>query len=265
MVFQNYALWPHMTALENVAFPLEMRGTARRAAADRAHEMLALVELTGVASRRPGQMSGGEQQRVALARALAARPAILLLDECLSNLDARLRETMAGEMQRIQRAAGLTAVYVTHDPGEAFLLSDRIAVLDEGRIQQVDQPAAVYARPRTPRVGAALGPLNVLRAAQAVEFGLLARGRSHPDALLGVRPEHVRLISAVPGGDERRSGADGRIQRVAVLGGECYCWVQLGRSDELRARLEPGQAMPAPGDLGCVSVDAEDWVVLEED
>lgn len=287
MVFQSYALWPHMTALENVLFPLAMQGMARRDATQRAREVLELVELAGFEARRPGQMSGGEQQRVALARALVARPAILLLDECLSNLDARLRSKMAGEMRRIQEAAGVTAIYVTHDPEEAFILSDRLAVLEEGHIQQVGRPDVVYARPHTPQVGTALGALNVLWALEAVNLGLLpstdaveghlsrraqtaalwngpasrSTGDALADVLLGVRPEHVRLTLYPPEGDSGLRGAAGRINRIISMGAECHCWVQLG-PHELRARLQPGPLHFSRGDQAWVDVAAQDWIIL---
>jgi putative spermidine/putrescine transport system ATP-binding protein len=240
MVFQNYALWPHMTALENVAFPFVVRGMARREATERAAEALSLVELGSCEAKRPGQMSGGEQQRVALARALAARPAILLMDECLSNLDARLREKMAGEMRRVQEAAGVTAIYVTHDPQEAFVLSDRIAVLEEGRIQQVDAPAVIYAHPRTPQVGQALGALNLLRASEAVELGLLAPGQGESDGIITTETRRAQRLNYEPGSGRllRAETARGQAARSAGSAGQTDGAVAKGADRLLGVRPE---------------------------
>src|SRR6185312_33366 len=140
IVFQSYALFPHMTAAENVAFGLEMRGVSRGEREERVAEALALVGLTALAGRFPRSMSGGQQQRVALARALVIRPRVLLLDEPLSNLDAKLREEMQVELRQIQRTVGTTTILVTHDQGEAMALSDRIVVMSQGRIEQIGSP-----------------------------------------------------------------------------------------------------------------------------
>ncbi|MCQ2380142.1 MAG: ABC transporter ATP-binding protein, partial [Victivallaceae bacterium] len=147
MVFQDYALWPHMTVFENVAFGLECRHCPRRQIRERVEEVLDLVRLDGLADRKVPLLSGGQQQRVALARALAVRPRLLLLDEPLSNLDARLRETMRTEIRRICRKERLTALYVTHDRQEAFSIGDRLALLDGGRIRQQGTPRELYTRP----------------------------------------------------------------------------------------------------------------------
>jgi len=162
MVFQSYALFPHLDVFENVAFGLRVRGVGEREIRERVSEALRLVGLAGLERRSPDQLSGGQQQRVALARAVVTRPRVLLLDEPLSNLDAKLREQMRVELRRIQRELGITAIYVTHDQVEAMTLADRIVVLDRGRVQQVAPPAELYARPATSFVAEFVGKVNLL-------------------------------------------------------------------------------------------------------
>jgi len=164
VVFQNYALFPHMTAAENVAFGLEMQGIAHAERTQRVRETLQLVGLSGFGGRFPRQLSGGQQQRVALARALVIKPRILLLDEPLSNLDAKLREEMQIELRDIQRSLGTTTLFVTHDQAEAMALSDRIVVMNRGRIEQIAKPHEAYERPATGFVASFLGRTNVLGA-----------------------------------------------------------------------------------------------------
>jgi putative spermidine/putrescine transport system ATP-binding protein len=162
IVFQSYALFPHMTVMENVAFGLEMQGVAGAERTRRVGETLELVGLGQFASRFPRQLSGGQQQRVALARALVIRPQILLLDEPLSNLDAKLREEMQIELRQIQRTVGTTTILVTHDQGEAMALSDRIVVMNHGRAEQIGPPHEAYERPATPFVAGFLGKTNLV-------------------------------------------------------------------------------------------------------
>jgi iron(III) transport system ATP-binding protein len=176
MVFQNYAVWPHMTVAENVGFPLKMKGLPRQEIAERAQRILALVGLERLANSPAPQLSGGQQQRVALARALVFEPEVLLLDEPLSNLDARLREDLRFELRELQRRVGITTVMVTHDQREAMVLSDRIIVMQAGHVEQIGEPLAVYQRPATPFVLEFLGATNYL-GAQVVDGSLLV-----PDA-----------------------------------------------------------------------------------
>ena len=157
MVFQSYAIWPHLTVFENVAFPLRVRRESAAAIQQRVHQVLESVGLAGLAERGATQLSGGQQQRVALARALVYAPALLLLDEPLSNLDAKLREQMRLEIRALQRKLNLTILYVTHDQAEAMTLSDRIAVVQRGRFEQVGTPGEVYETPATPFVAEFLG------------------------------------------------------------------------------------------------------------
>ena len=212
MVFQNYALWPHMTVLENVAFGLSVRGIGRAERRRQALETLETVQMAEYARRRPTQLSGGQQQRVALARALAIRPDFLLLDEPLSNLDAKLRLQMRSEIRRAQRATGVTSVYVTHDQDEALSMADRLAVVRDGRIVALGDPRQLYLDPPSAWVAGFLGATNLLegdvtgREADAAlvraDFGAV-RVRTAPAALQGgdrarlsIRPESVRLLSA---------------------------------------------------------------------
>jgi len=162
MVFQSYALWPHMSVFENVAFGLTLKRTSRREIRERAERALAMVGLEGLAARTPAALSGGQQQRVALARSLVTEPAILLLDEPLSNLDAKLRERMRVELKDLQRRTGITFVYVTHDQAEAMALSDRIAVMNEGLLQQFAAPRAIYERPANRFIADFMGEANVV-------------------------------------------------------------------------------------------------------
>src|SRR3954469_10862731 len=162
MVFQNYAIWPHKNVFENVVFGLKLRKVPAAQARRKVEETLALVNLTGLEARYPNELSGGQQQRVALARSLVVEPSILLLDEPLSNLDAKLRERMRVELKELQRRTGITFVYVTHDQAEALALSDEIAVLHQGKLQQFGSPRDVYARPANRLVSDFMGLVNLV-------------------------------------------------------------------------------------------------------
>src|SRR3546814_9527857 len=162
MVFQSYAVFPHMSVLENVAYGLKVDGVAKIEARQRAEEALALVKLGGYGPRRPDQLSGGQRQRVALARALVKRPKVLLLDEPLSALDAKLRERMRFELVNLQESVGITFVVVTHDQDEALSMSDRIAVMDHGRVQQTAPPAELYEFPRSKLVADFIGSVKLI-------------------------------------------------------------------------------------------------------
>ncbi|HWI62813.1 MAG TPA: ATP-binding cassette domain-containing protein, partial [Symbiobacteriaceae bacterium] len=157
MVFQNYAIFPHMSVADNVAYGLRARKLPEREVQERVAEALTQVEMADYGARRPDQLSGGQQQRVALARALATRPAVLLMDEPLSNLDARLRQSMRAEIRRLQKQVGITTIYVTHDQEEALAISDRIAVMEAGKILQVGSPVEIYRRPAHKAVAAFVG------------------------------------------------------------------------------------------------------------
>ena len=222
MVFQNYALFPHMSVAENVAFPLSVRGIRGAEASQRVHKALDKVGLTGFESRRPAQMSGGQQQRVAVARALVFEPKLVLMDEPLSALDKQLREQLQYEIKRLHQDLGITIVYVTHDQTEALAMSDRVAVFHQGRIQQIDAPTALYERPANAFVAQFIGENNTLKgrvvsidgarcsvalgdgsviAAQAV-----AVSRVGEATRLSIRPERVRINPASEADATRVSG-----------------------------------------------------------
>jgi putative spermidine/putrescine transport system ATP-binding protein len=208
IVFQSYALFPHMTVAENVAFGLEMRKVAKAERDERVKTMLGLVHLGGFAERYPRQLSGGQRQRVAIARALVIQPPVLLLDEPLSNLDAKLREEMQFELRRIQQRVGTTTIMVTHDQAEALSISDRVVVMEQGRMTQVDAPYKLYENPATPFISTFVGKMNRLEGIWrrgTVEIAGVtlpgeASGLGEGQAVaLSVRPEKIALKSAGQG------------------------------------------------------------------
>ena len=210
-VFQDYALFPHMTVEDNVAYGLMVKGMAKAERRARAGEMLDLVKLAGLGGRKPSQLSGGQRQRVALARALINHPSVLLLDEPLGALDLKLREEMQVELKAIQRQVGITFIYVTHDQGEALAMSDRLAVFNHGRIEQVGSPQAIYEHPATAFVAGFVGVSNLLEGDAAARI----TGDAAPFA---IRPEKIRLADpgeAVPDGCQ---AADGRIEGATYQG-----------------------------------------------
>jgi putative spermidine/putrescine transport system ATP-binding protein len=234
MVFQNYALFPHMTVAQNVAFGLRMRKVPKGDVAARVGRALELVRLPHAARRYPRQLSGGEQQRIAVARALVIEPAILLLDEPLSNLDARLREEMRIELREIQRRVGITTVFVTHDQAEALAMSDRVAVMNCGRIMQVGAPATIYDHPANEFVSSFIGQTNRIEGdvvgldagyvALRVTGGTCLRGVAGVDAARGrvaalIRPEKIVLGSEAPPG---WNALRGKVQDKVFLGTVIY-------------------------------------------
>ncbi len=248
MVFQNYALFPHLTVGANVAFGLVLRGRGKAEIAERVRRMLELVRLTGFADRYPGQLSGGQQQRVAIARALAVEPRVLLLDEPLSNLDAKLRLEMRGEIKRLHADLGLTSIYVTHDQAEALSLSDRIVILRDGRVIQAGTPAEIHDRPQTVFVADFMGYRNFFPLTVASEEGdtvlaragaLALRGRTvvplRPGdaAVAAVRPEDVETTTEPPGPNVVR----GTVRLTEYLGREHGVEVALEGGPTLTVRL----------------------------
>ncbi|MEO8251965.1 MAG: ABC transporter ATP-binding protein [Chloroflexota bacterium] len=225
-VFQDYALFPHMTVGENVAYGLVIRKLPRPEREERVAEAMRMVRLTGYDRRRPAQLSGGQRQRVALARALVNRPRVLLLDEPLGALDLKLREEMQIELKAIQGQVGVTFIYVTHDQEEALVMSDRIAVFNGGRIEQVGTPADVYEHPGTTFVAGFVGTSNLLA-------GSAARDILGMDGTFTVRPEKIRLAGASDevGSDEH--SALGRIREVVYLGADTRYIVALDAGGEL--------------------------------
>jgi iron(III) transport system ATP-binding protein len=197
MCFQSYALWPHLTVRENVRFGLDVRGLARAQQQRKVDEALRLVQMAAYAGRKPNELSGGQQQRVALARALVVTPACLLLDEPLSNLDARLRLEMRGEIRRICKETGVTTIYVTHEQKEALSIADRIAILDAGRVQQIGAPRDVYLRPASRFVASFIGETNLLSARVARRDGASAE----LDTPLGALTSTALPAEAIAAGD----------------------------------------------------------------
>jgi putative spermidine/putrescine transport system ATP-binding protein len=245
MVFQRYNLWPHMTVAGNIAFGLKLRRIPRDAIEGKIRDVLALVGLPGAAQKYPHQLSGGEQQRVAVARALVLEPQILLLDEPFSNLDARLRVHMREEVKQLQRKIGITTVFVTHDQEEALTIADRIAVMKDGVLQQVDTPAALYARPRTLFVADFIGTMNLIPAASlpggaglvagSWRFPMPARRWADAAAVtLAVRPEDL-VIGA--------EGAPARVRRVVNLGHYLQVLLESPGAGVLRMFTEKGVSL----------------------
>ncbi len=244
MVFQSYALFPHMSVFDNVAFGLRRKKLDKRTIDTRVNEMLELVELTGREKRRPRELSGGQQQRVALARALVNHPRALLLDEPLGALDLKLRQSMQTELKRIQREVGITFVYVTHDQGEALTMSDRIAVMNLGRVEQLGTPREVYEQPRTRFVAGFIGTSNIIagRFARRVgEDGVIelgaderivvpTRGLTGDNAVVTVRPEKIRLGADHDDADCRVRGS---VTDVIYQGTSTCYNVTLSTGDEV--------------------------------
>ncbi len=256
-VFQHYALFPHMTVYENVAFGLEMQGVPRRQVRQRVLEALDLVQLADLESRRPHQLSGGQQQRVALARALVNRPKVLLLDEPLGALDLKLRKAMQVELKNLQHRVGITFVYVTHDQEEALTMSDRIAVVNLGRVLQVGTPEEIYEHPADRFVADFIGETNFLQGTLRalgpplqVEIGgslKVSAARAQQGLAVGepvvvsVRPEKVRLSppEEAPPAANRVSG---RVEQVVYMGTDTRYQVRLPTGETLTVRLQNTEA-----------------------
>ena len=272
MVFQHYALFPHMTVYENLAFPLRTRGVARAETRQRVDEALERVRLPGYAARFPAQLSGGQQQRVALARALVYRPPVLLMDEPLGALDKKLREQMQLEIKHIQRELRLTVIYVTHDQEEALTMSDRIAVMRQGRIVQLGLAEDLYERPADEFVADFLGESNFLEVTVTTVIGGVATactmaglemslpageaGGAGTRLTVAIRPERVRLAragAASRGADRARGAWDGVIEEVVYVGAlRKYQVAVAGQS--LLARQQAGAEVASFGEGDRVEV-----------
>lgn len=254
MVFQSYALFPNMDVAQNVGYGLRVRGIDRRRRDARVGEMLAMMQMEALARRRIDQLSGGQRQRVALARALVVRPRILLLDEPLTALDAKLRDGLRLEIDRLLRQLGITAIYVTHDQGEAMALADRIVVMSGGRVVQIGTPRDVYFRPADPFVADFVGTTNRLQAQAAdgclhvlgVDFPWA--GATGPLAVL-VRPEDVRLDAAT-------GQAEAKVTTAMFLGDRTRLVVETGTGETLSIDA-PGRASFAIGDTVRIAIDPD--------
>ena len=242
-VFQDYALFPHMSIGDNVEYGLMVKRVPKPERRRRASEALSMVRLGDLAGRRPAQLSGGQRQRVALARALVNRPKVLLLDEPLGALDLKLREEMQVELKALQREVGITFVFVTHDQGEALSMSDRVAVFNAGRVEQVGSPREVYDRPATPFVAAFVGTSNLLPAAVAAALGAGSTS-------VTIRPERIRIGSDGEPPVAGEIAAPGAVSEVQFLGSESRVVVALDAGVTMVAAVShvDERATPARGD-----------------
>jgi putative spermidine/putrescine transport system ATP-binding protein len=271
MVFQSYALFPNMTVSENIGYGLRVRGVAEAERNARIAELVTLTGIEGLERRRIDQLSGGQRQRVALARAVAVRPSVLLLDEPLTALDAALRERLRGELNRLLRALGITAVYVTHDQGEAMVLGDRIAVLRKGAIAQVGTPRDVYFAPASRFVAEFVGAANIIEAAYEAGSLRLPGGTVHvttaPPALDGqgngpvvamIRPESIKLVPAASSalcgvvenvnfiGDKQKASITGAAEKSLTVNVSNTVAIKVG--DRVGLAIDPGEIRLLPED-----------------
>ena len=275
MVFQDYALFPHLTVAQNIAFGLVERGSPRGRIKTRVNELLELIRLTGLEDRVPAQLSGGQQQRVALARAIAHPPQVLLLDEPLGALDLKMREHMQLEIRRIQQDLNLTAVYVTHDQTEAMTMSDRVAVMNGGRLEQVGTPESVYNRPRTRFVASFIGKVNYLQGrvtsvhdGQArVETNVSAclcpadGARTGDQVTIAVRPEHIAL-HASGDGSEPVNRVLATVVSSIYAGNIRQYLVRLSNQDDMLVETRAGDRIWPRGEAVQLAWQAQHSVLL---
>jgi putative spermidine/putrescine transport system ATP-binding protein len=277
MVFQNYALFPHMDVFGNIAFPLRQRRVYRKEIAERVHHVLELVRLTGLAERRVDQLSGGQRQRVALARAIVFEPRILLLDEPLSALDKKLREQMQIEIRHLHERLGMTTVYVTHDQREAITMSDRIAVMNNGRIVQLDTPERLYAMPQTRFVAEFIGESTLLPVEIAGTDVRLAGQLLKPNAPVNgtpgqkwllVRPEKLSILDG-SGDGALQNVFQGTVREVIYQGESFICYVSLPAGGELTvrnyARNDLLARIPPVGQQIRLGLSRDDTIIVAED
>jgi iron(III) transport system ATP-binding protein len=277
MVFQSYAIWPHMTVFDNVAYPLRVRRAPRKLIQERVGQTLELIGLAGLESRPATQLSGGQQQRVALARALVFEPRILLLDEPLSNLDAKLRVHMRSELKHLQQATGITSIFVTHDQAESMALADRIVVMNRGRIEQIGSPADVYERPRTRFVNDFVGSMNALQGVVADVDGPrvtvhcgdhwvlghvatdlhLARGDA---ATATIRPEKLSILMEPNAGSTNQWAA--RVVGAVYYGDHREYQLEIG--DQPVTLTTPASVDVARGTRVFVTCDPSEVVVIAD-
>jgi spermidine/putrescine transport system ATP-binding protein len=280
-VFQQYALFPHMSVLDNVAYGLKQRKVGQAERHAKAYEALQLVHMTGREKHRPAMLSGGQQQRVALARALVMNPRVLLLDEPLGALDLKLRKEMQIELKRIQEQVGITFIYVTHDQGEALSMSDRVAVMSNGLIEQIDEPRAIYDRPLTPFVADFIGDMNFLDGqvtdtmdggfTVGVGPGVVVRGRGPAvrgsSVRVGIRPERMVAVPGPPSGVANSGGAE--VITKMYLGDQIQIVARLVGGKDVIVREQRASADPAldtihPGDQITINWDEAAPLLLGE-
>lgn len=258
-VFQDYALFPHMTILENIGYGLKVKKVPRQEVRERALQALEMVALPDFGHRKPSQLSGGQRQRIALARALVNRPKVLLLDEPLGALDLKLREQMQIELKRLQRQLGITFIYVTHDQGEALSMSDRVAVFNEGRLDQVDTPQNLYQRPATMFVAGFVGSANVVR-------GETSRQITDNDTPFSIRPEHIALIRE--GSRPRDIQVLGQLIDIQYYGAYSRYEIEIEAGQLFSVQVasdQPDAAMlPTIGDQVMIGWDRPSMISLDE-
>lgn len=277
MIFQSFALWPHMTVYDNVAYGIKLRKVSRDEAKRRVSAMLDVVHMGDLAGRYPGELSGGQQQRVALARALAVEPEVLLLDEPLSNLDANLREEMRLEIRRLHNEFGITTIYVTHDLTEAMVVSDRIVVMNAGKIDQIGSAEEIYERPRTRFVAGFIGQVNLL-SGTAMDSGSVAVGEpptlfrteclqsltKGQDVTIAVRPHDFAIHREAPAADNGTNSLPGRIVEHVYLGESRSYVVALGNEKtQVRVAGLPGEHF-LPGERVFLRLPAEKCRILPQ-
>ena len=270
MIFQSYALWPHMTVAQNVAYGLRFKRLARAEREKKVTAILAVVQLAGYEARYPGELSGGQQQRVAVARSLVVEPEILLLDEPLSNLDANLREEMRFEIRRLHEEFGITTLYVTHDQAEAMVISDRIAVLDRGRVAQIGTADELFHQPRTRFVAEFIGKTNVVDGVavgpDSVAHGTLmlhvASAGLTPGApvALSIRPHQIEVVAPTETGV-----VQGTVQRGSFLGESVDYQVAIAESDLVLRVTAPSQRRLRPGEIVGLRIEPFACVVLVDE
>jgi len=266
MVFQSFAVWPHMKVFDNVAFPLQNQRLPRTVIRERVLEALGLVKMNGLENRYPANLSGGQQQRVALARALAIQPDILLFDEPLSNLDAKLREEMRFELKEIQHRIGVTSLYVTHDQAEAMAISERIVVMSAGRIRQIGKPDEIYDQPCDQFTAEFIGLANhlpgrltgesvvTLSGGQELELDVSSAATPGAEVLITIRPHNIGLAKAVDGAGAARNRLTGVVDKVSYLGDRVDYRVLVGEH-ALRVQTQPGESH-AEGATVCLELPA---------
>jgi spermidine/putrescine transport system ATP-binding protein len=275
-VFQSYSLFPHMTIAENIGFGLKMKGESKDLIANVVKEMLSLVKMEEFGDRMPSQLSGGQQQRIALVRALAPKPKVLLLDEPLSALDLKLRQAMRIELKRLQRETGITFVFVTHDQEEAMSMSDRVAVMSQGELQQLDAPKMIYERPRNRFVANFIGDVNLIDtkvsaenddryicAHNNIEFSVNKTSQHNigDQVTLAIRPEKFSLVTSGDG------ALQGTVTGSTYMGTDTYLTVKIDDSTELEVRcqnIDLDQQLPAVGESVGMSVPNGAATLLED-
>ncbi len=275
MVFQSYALFPHMTVAGNVGYPLKLRRTPKQEIDERVEQALETVQLGGFGARRVSQLSGGQRQRVALARAIVFSPRILLMDEPLSALDKKLREHMQIELRHLHEKLGMTTVYVTHDQREALTMSDRIAVINHGRLMQLDAPRRIYERPANRFVADFIGESTFLAAQRSADGYSFAGSRlavadppaTDGEVLLIVRPERLKLVNGTQPADTNLF--EGRVRELVYQGDTTLAYVELadGTHITVRASTRAGEAIDriAEGDSVNLALHRDDTVLIAAD